>query len=337
MKSRRRAFTLIECLVVVLIIAVLLALLIPAVQSAREAARRTSCLDHLRQIGLALANHVAQHGAYPAGVDPTDVPGSSLFSVGKFSVHSQLLAGLDEKPLLNAINMQVLPIAAGSWSIARADFPENATARQTVVGVFLCPSDSANLTPGVSYRASTGPQPFDVESKLADGGGGAFPSLLRLSPGEFRDGLSNVVAFSERSLGSGGKSYLWNRDLRAIERAGRIAPPDADKLATLCASTPPDTEFFARTGEFWIIGGYEQTLYNHVMTPNNKSGDCSCNSFSSGRTSGAALSARSLHPGGVHCLMMDGSGRFIGDAITLAVWRALASRAGGEVVTADSF
>ena len=338
MRSRERAFTLLECLVVVSIIGMLVALLIPAVQSAREVARRATCLDHLRQIGLALGNHASSQGKFPAGARPANIPDAPTLAIGPpFSALAQLLGSLDEMPLFNAINFVDVRNPDRTWALASAGTPSNATAHQTMLAVFLCPSDAAALSPGVSYRACTGPVPFDIESDEL-GGGGAFPALQPLSPGEFRDGLSNVVGFSERSKGSDRKNYDASRDIRSIDGAGRIAWPDADTLASLCGSIVSDPSIFTTTGSFWIESGYEQTFYNHVMTPNAKVGDCTCDELNShGRISGAAISARSLHPGGVHVLMMDGSTRFVRDGVTSAVWRALASRSGGEVVSSDSY
>lgn len=338
-KSCGRAFTLIELLVVVFVIGVLMALLIPAVQSAREASRRTTCLNHLRQIGLALGNHASSHGTFPADARPSRSSSDSSMAFGPaFSAVSQLLGSLDQAPLFNSINFLDVQASDRSWIYATADTASNATVRQVMLAEFLCPSDVSSLSPGISYRASTGPNPFDIESEIAPGGGGAFPGLKALAPGEFRDGLSNVVGFAERSRGSGEKTYNASRDFRSIEGAGRITPPSSDALASLCGLIGPDPAILTTSGSYWIEAGYEQSLYNHVMTPNAKVGDCTYDNLDGlGRVSGAAISARSQHAGGVHCLMMDGSSRFVGDGVAPAIWRALATRAGGEVVSGDSF
>jgi prepilin-type N-terminal cleavage/methylation domain-containing protein len=128
---RNRAFTLIELLVVIAIVATLIALLLPAVQAAREAARRTQCTNNLKQIGIALHNYHDAFGAFPRGylslMDPltfdNDGPGWGWVS---FSLNQ-----MEQLPVYNSINF-VLGI----------EFPANLTARLTVLGSFLCPSDA---------------------------------------------------------------------------------------------------------------------------------------------------------------------------------------------------
>ncbi len=127
----RRAFTLIELLVVISIIAVLIALLLPAVQAAREAARRASCVNNLKQIGIALHNYHAALNAFPPGylslMDPVtfdnDGPGWGWAS---FSLNQ-----MEGETVYNSINF-VLGI----------EFPANQTSRLTLIGSFLCPSDA---------------------------------------------------------------------------------------------------------------------------------------------------------------------------------------------------
>src|SRR5437763_187780 len=97
----RRGFTLIELLVVIAIIAVLIALLLPAVQAAREAARRTQCVNNLKQIGLALHNYHDNNLALPWGTGP--------WNWNDWSAHSLLLPYLEQQPLYNSINFNADP------------------------------------------------------------------------------------------------------------------------------------------------------------------------------------------------------------------------------------
>jgi prepilin-type N-terminal cleavage/methylation domain-containing protein len=127
----RRAFTLIELLVVIAIIAVLIALLLPAVQQAREAARRASCINNLKQLGIALHVYHDSAGAFPPGYlslkDPVtfdnDGPG--------WGWAARTLNQMEQAPLYNSINF-----------VQGIEFPANQTARLTVVASFLCPTDA---------------------------------------------------------------------------------------------------------------------------------------------------------------------------------------------------
>src|SRR5436853_4771173 len=109
--QRRPAFTLVELLVVVAIIGVLVGLLLPAVQAAREAARRMSCGNNLRQIGLALQNLEATNKTFPSSLRPTPPDPSGLFN--GWSVHAQVLAYIEQGNMYQNINFD-LPYSAQS-------------------------------------------------------------------------------------------------------------------------------------------------------------------------------------------------------------------------------
>jgi prepilin-type N-terminal cleavage/methylation domain-containing protein/prepilin-type processing-associated H-X9-DG protein len=233
MRSRRPGFTLIELLVVIAIIAVLVALLLPAIQSAREAARRSQCTNNLKQIGLALHNYISANDSIP----PVTVEGDCrcanqisalvtqllLFAAGEnYSPQARLLPYLEQQTTFNMINTSIHGRFGGPpVSILDVDGSNGvavnwqATAIVAVINVFLCPSDS---NPGSSSRIRSfvgGPQklaatcsyPMNIglnrrynnwrmngPTYIASQWDGSFPPV---SLRDFGDGTSNTIIFSE--------------------------------------------------------------------------------------------------------------------------------------------
>ncbi|WP_315861174.1 DUF1559 family PulG-like putative transporter [Anatilimnocola floriformis] len=191
---------------------------------------------------------------------------------------------------------------------------------------FLCPADGSNGrimgSPFgcTNYVASSG-------SGLIDGGNlatadGVFLLGVPQADRDITDGLSQTIAFSERTLGLGqvGSTTL------DIQRSMREFPGAASPTSSLCDSTSSRTWNSERGGK-WILGNYGNTLYNHSYPPNAAAWDCL-----NATQQKALMSARSQHANGVIVLHCDGSTHFVMDSIELSTWQALATRAGGEVV-----
>jgi prepilin-type N-terminal cleavage/methylation domain-containing protein len=140
----RCGFTIVELLVVIAIIGVLTGLLLPAVQSAREAARRTACQNNLKQIGLGLQHYHDLHGAFPIGCVEWRPWGNTTNRQLAWSAY--LLPYVEQQPLYDCLNLN-LPF----------DDPANRVASATVLEVFLCPSTDPELTLLTSGR---GPSHF---------------------------------------------------------------------------------------------------------------------------------------------------------------------------------
>src|ERR1700735_125399 len=121
----RRGFTLIELLVVIAIIGLLIALLLPAVQAAREAARRSQCINNLKQLGLAVQGYSDANVALP----PAAATGPEWSN--NFSMKARVLPFLEQTALFNSMNMSFFQVA-----------DQNATSLTTMVDTFLCPSDA---------------------------------------------------------------------------------------------------------------------------------------------------------------------------------------------------
>ncbi|MBX3451642.1 MAG: DUF1559 domain-containing protein [Planctomycetaceae bacterium] len=153
---RKSGFTLIELLVVIAIIAILIALLLPAVQQAREAARRTQCKNNMKQIGLALHNYHDTHTVFPASSYSLGIGAYDYFTGGatpstptyrNLNGLVMLLPYMDQAPLYNQFNMN----SAASWSYVyglytpgqvQGDPNLNAPVAKTKLAVFTCPSDN---------------------------------------------------------------------------------------------------------------------------------------------------------------------------------------------------
>lgn len=304
--GKGRGFTLIELLVVIAIIAVLIALLLPAVQQAREAARRTQCKNNLKQLGLGLFNYESTHGLFP--------PGAEGFPL-VWSPHAHLLPYLDQSSLLNLINMNLAPTD-----------PANDSKTMTSIATFLCPSDSSSI-PGSLY----GPTNYGFNSgsgtvnygNTRTGGDGIFWVFSSTRLRDMIDGASNTAAGSETLLGSGSTTATLADSMKQqFKLTSSAAHPDD---ATCDSGAGGSFDGFRANK--WAVGHAGDTLYNHAMPPNDDRWDCT-NSF----YSEARMAARSRHVGGVHLLLCDGSTRFVSENISTNIWRALSTRAGGEVV-----
>ena len=300
---RRRAFTLIELLVVIAIIAVLIGLILPAVQKVRGAAARVKCQNNLKQIGLAMHNYESAYQNFPQARNPWPMVHSAL---------SRLLEFVEQDNLRKLVDYRA-PLTS----------PTNIEASHTRVALFICPVDPAS-------GQVDGLPDFGSNYVANNGTGTAGYGLIALGDGMFReqpvriaevtDGLSNTVAFSETTLGTGSvSSPPMARDV-ILEMPGGDDPTPA-----LCDAGTGT--FTGLRGAKWLDGHYGNTLYNHYYTPNPPNWDCGNASHNK-----ALSAARSFHPGGVNCLFADGSVHFIGNKISLTTWRALATRDGRELI-----
>ena len=338
-KRRDSAFTLIELLVVISIISVLIALLLPAVQAARAAAARISCVNHLKQIGLALQNFECAYKYFPAaGVGP--------FNDGTAYNHGWMtfiLPFIEQGNLYNQYNM------TANWYDA-----VNQTAVNTSINVYLCPAAvgnhissgmiddlpyliSINLYSGGPISASTSDYAntgcVDNELYSVNGlplpGGVSYPQGMITQPSQYpppaggtpgypisaiTDGLSNTIAVTECDNRPG----LW------VKRGPSSVPVSGNYPGTT------DNSGLIVFGGPWASDLKDLCPRGSTADGLSKPGTCMINCTND-------WEIYSMHPGGSNACFGDGSVKFLNATINPAVFAALITRAGGELVSADSY
>jgi prepilin-type N-terminal cleavage/methylation domain-containing protein/prepilin-type processing-associated H-X9-DG protein len=338
MFSKRRGFTLVELLVVIAIIGVLVALLLPAVQAAREAARRTQCVNHLKQISLALHNYHDVMQMFPFGKGPS-YPGAPVYA--RWSTHSQILAYMEQANLQGTIDFNHPPETPGMEGVInfmpayQTPTRVNSVASRSRIAGFLCPSDisPAGIWPGQNNyvgnqgswlcdRADTPAGPNDIAPTETQPGIFYFLSKVRLA--DVLDGTSNTSMFSEKLRGSG--TPHPRTDLFVMPNQTSLA---ATFQTCTTLNTATATPLTSKWGFSWVMGENCCTNYNHVSPPNSTS--CAGFPFPGSMTNMAMqVAPSSYHPGGVNMAMVDGSVRFCPSTVEVLVWRAIGTRAGGE-------
>jgi prepilin-type N-terminal cleavage/methylation domain-containing protein/prepilin-type processing-associated H-X9-DG protein len=304
---RRRGFTLIELLVVIAIIAVLIALLLPAVQSAREAARRISCVNNLKQLALAVQNYHDVNNQFPIGGIGHD-PVTGLYPPANYRQPFiiGILPFIEQGTLFNAYNM------ADQFETLM-----NLTVRSMFIATYSCPSETAQ----VFFKTATD---YDVKGSYGVNWGvniyfqpvlkGPFWLAYGARIAEITDGTSNTIMLLEvRQTPSPNTNVLdrrgriWNDDSATYQVTAKLTPNSMAPDYSACVNNPiPNTPC--------INGGTSGTItLNYYMA------------------------ARSTHPGGVNAAFCDGSVRFIKNSINPTTYQALFSESGGEVISSDSY
>lgn len=325
----RTGFTLIELLVVIAIIAILIALLLPAVQQAREAARRTQCRNHLKQIGLALHNYHDTVRAFPLAAPVGSRPNWRVF----------LLPYLDQAPLYQSLNIDGTGFYAHSPPGPPPGFPGNEMLRNQKIPTYECPSSvnhsflnasgNSHLSMTVHYVGISGALPDPIQRAnvctgsavpLVSGAQSCNSGLL--VPFESKrirdctDGTSNTIIVAEQS------GRVNNEDRSSNPLGAWHGIPNLNQ-ADWNAGTPlPLTESVG----FPYPSGITTVRY-------------APNAFRISGAPGAANSQLSFntvlnsqHTGGIHVLLADGSVRFLQDNIDFPTLTQLCVRDDGLVI-----
>lgn len=318
-RRRCAGFTLIELLVAITIISLLIALLLPAVQQARESARRAACKNNLKQIGLALHNYENSFQRFPIGGRAQHVFGPSWW-VG-------ILPHLEQGPLFSQFDMNAPNNGYPTLTAANGKLVDGVK-----IGTMLCPSSPLPTTILVGNYNLTRPSYVGIAGATNDGGfdeprvsacclpvstgqisaGGFLIPNACLHLNSLSDGTSNTLAVSEAS------NY-------AIDATGNKKDIDGGFpvgwiTGTSASGIPPNYN-----------PGFGPACWNITTiryAPNSRD----YNRPGIRDNHGPNNPLMSAHSGGVHCLMADGSVRFVGENIDLLNLKRLARRDDGLTV-----
>jgi prepilin-type N-terminal cleavage/methylation domain-containing protein len=314
---KRKAFTLIELLVVIAIIAVLVALLLPAVQQAREAARRSQCKNNMKQLGLALYNYHDSLNTYPINQAWRNKPGlandgPAIANTAR-SWLTMILPYIDQTPLYNTINFDAALLLTGN--------PVNIAAANTVIPVYLCPSDDGNQQGRLGNRSDINinpPNTWAVTNYKACSGSNWAWGIAAWNPVTSATGR-NANTTDGLNFGNG----MLCSDQTSVNPPTRVRDVTDGTSNTFFAgeALPAWTQW-----DWWfnpnaVTANCAEPLNALLKRPLNV-GDWPNN-----------YAFASKHVGGGQFCMADGSVRFVSENINITTYRALATISAQEVTT----
>jgi prepilin-type N-terminal cleavage/methylation domain-containing protein/prepilin-type processing-associated H-X9-DG protein len=333
LRRRRLGFTLVELLVVIAIIGVLVALLLPAVQSAREAARRTQCQNHLKQLGLALHNFESIKKHLPHGSETRTLWGPSA--------HAYLLPMVEQGNVFSQMDQKFAH--GGSAQVGTGQNILNHESGSTVRPKFFhCPSDP-NFYRGLVYGFTNYHTNWGSWVRVNNRWDGVFgtnfvpygsvPPIEAVRLGQITDGTSNTLALAEVCNGTGAKPTQRDprRDCLLASRPATGDPRAARaQLVALDWRTVTDLGSWNWRGYPWREGSVWRNGFNTLLTPNKPCFRPSSTTAGDEAWWELVSPASSYHAGGANACLVDGSIRFVSENIDADAWLGAGTISGGE-------
>ena len=331
-RARRRAFTLIELLVVIAIIGVLIALLLPAVQAAREAARRSQCVNNLKQLALAAQNYHDQQGAFPMGWQYyTNF--DTAQAAKRWTVFMAILPQMEQATLYNSLNLSFPTFGSTAFSVTNPGLTQT-TVTVSIVNSFICPSDARQKPPSVAANNAG----FSQTSYTGNAG------------------VTNLISFCSSNNGVSCTGWITSSGMFGVDEVIKIADVRDGTSNTVlfgeCSQFKNDPD----SGDnFWTIGAsFSSSVGNGVgrpqgialmiakpnvpmVVPQPAAASSANDRFNVQFQQAGQWGFRSFHAGGLNMAFTDGSVRFIKDSVNIVTYQALGTKSAGEALSQDSY